>query len=113
MLADLPPALAPIVQRVRQAVSAELPTGGVDQERIARRLGLSTRTLQRRLSEVETSFQDVLEQTRRDVAMRMLRDRSASVFDVAYMLGYADTPSFYRAFKRWTGQTPQKYRESA
>jgi AraC-like DNA-binding protein len=110
LYAGLPPPVEPLVGRIRGAIGEDLSAGEIDQARVARKLGMSTRTLQRRLADLGTSFQDVLDDLRRDIALRMLRERSGNVFDVAFVLGYADTPSFYRAFKRWTGRTPQQWR---
>jgi AraC-like DNA-binding protein len=110
LLAGLPDPVEPLVGRIRGAIGEDLSTGEIDQARVAKKLGMSTRTLQRRLADGGTSFQDVLDDVRRDIALRMLRERSGNVFDIAFVLGYADTPSFYRAFKRWTGRTPQQSR---
>jgi AraC-like DNA-binding protein len=110
MVASLPPSAPPFVAEVTKVVVQELPRGPIDQASVARKLAVSTRTLQRRLAEANTSFQDVLEEVRHAVAEQLLRDRQNTIIDVAFSLGYSDAPSFYRAFKRWTQKTPQQWR---
>ncbi len=78
---------------------------------MAKRLGVSTRTLKRRLAEAGTTFSAVVADLRRDQATALLRT-AASVDEVAAQLGYADAQSFSRAFRRWTGMTPSAYRRS-
>ncbi|NUP13479.1 MAG: AraC family transcriptional regulator [Polyangiaceae bacterium] len=109
----LPPVEAPIVQRVREILARALTQGPVDQGRVARLLGMGPRTLQRRLTEAGTTFNDLLDDMRRGSALRLLRSQDTTITDAAFMLGYSDVPSFYRAFKRWTGQTPQAWRSPA
>jgi AraC-like DNA-binding protein len=110
MLAELPPAEPTFVDDVKQALARELPVGEADQSALAKSLGMSRRTMQRRLAEAGTSFQDVLDETRREATERLLRKGSMSLTDVAFALGYSEISSFYRAFKRWTGTSPQAYR---
>ena len=81
-------------------------------ERIAQTLHLSLRSLQRHLSEEGGSYEQVLADTRRDLAQNHLREDDCSISEVAYLLGFADSSSFSRAFKRWTGQSPSQYRDS-
>jgi AraC-like DNA-binding protein len=101
-----------VVTQVREVLSRELPAAA-DQAAVARKLGLSARTLQRRLAEAGTSFQDVLDEVRAGAARRLLRDPALAVSEVAFSLGYAELSSFYRAFRRWTGQTPIDWRAAA
>lgn len=75
-------------------------------------VGLSGRTMQRRLAEHQTSFQELLDQTRFDLAKQLLEDRSISVTGVGYEIGYADPANFTRAFHRWAGVSPRSYRTS-
>jgi AraC-like DNA-binding protein len=84
--------------------------GPVDAAAIARRLGLSTRTLQRRLDEGGTSFKDLLERVRQDLARGYLREGAIALTEIAYRLGFSDVATFSRAFKRWTGQPPGAFR---
>jgi AraC-like DNA-binding protein len=71
---------------------------------------MSTRTVQRRLEELGTSYQDLVDDVRASLARTLLRDRAYSIVDVALELGYADLKSFYRAFRRWTGVPPGQWR---
>ena len=73
---------------------------------------LKRRSLQRRLSEESSSYQEVLTVTRRELADYYLSQSSASLVEIAYLLGFQDGNSFLRAFRGWTGQTPGEYRTS-
>jgi AraC-like DNA-binding protein len=84
--------------------------GGADLATLARRFGSSPRTLQRRLGEEGTSFQEVLDQVRSEAAERYLADSSLSCAEVGYLLGFSEPAAFHRAFKRWRGVTPKEYR---
>ncbi|HEX4448866.1 MAG TPA: AraC family transcriptional regulator ligand-binding domain-containing protein [Polyangiaceae bacterium] len=77
----------------------------------ARHLGTTGRTLQRRLREEGTSFQEVLDEVRRDVALGQMRAKRQSIDEVAFVLGFEKSSSFQRAFKRWTGLTPVEFRK--
>lgn len=79
---------------------------------VARRLRLSTRTLQRRLEAVGTSFQAELESVRLELAEWYLRDPKWSIYEIALLLGYADQRGFERAFVKWRGITPKEYRRT-
>jgi len=96
---------------VRHAVMARLTKGQVDVEIIARDLGTSSRTLQRRLSAAGQSYQQVLDGVRREVAERYLAQKSLSIGEIAYLLGYSEPAAFHRAFKRWHDVTPQAFRD--
>ena len=100
-----------IVEDVRKALSSMLSTGDVKLKQVAERLEMHPRTLQRRLNDVESSFQDILETLRKDMAKRYLADRSMSLAEVAFLLGYHDQSSFNRAFKEWTGESPLSFRD--
>jgi AraC-like DNA-binding protein len=80
---------------------------------IASRLFLSTRTLRRRLEDAQTSYQEIVGEIRRDLAVRYLTQTSLSTEAIAEILGYSDTANFRQAFKRWTGESPQQYRRIA
>jgi AraC-like DNA-binding protein len=81
-------------------------------EEVCRHIGVSCSTMQRRLREEGLSFQDVLDDTRKDLAIRYLSKSALSNSEVAYMLAYQDQGSFFRSFRRWTGTTPEKFRRS-
>lgn len=97
-------------QRVRIAVSRALSQGIPALSDIASELGLSGRTLQRRLSDKGHSYQSLVDLARRDLAQQLLRDTGYSLAEVAFLTGFAEQSGFTRAFKRWAGQTPRSYR---
>ena len=74
------------------------------------RLGVSARTLQRRLEDEGTSFGQVLDETRRQTALELIGDPALSVGDISRGVGYADQFAFNKAFRRWTGRSPSAYR---
>ena len=99
--------------RVRAALLELLPAGGGTTAQVARELGVSTRTLQRRLAEEDATFQDVLATTREELARHYLTTSELPLVEIAFLLGYDDPSSFHRAFHQWTGQTPMRLREAA
>lgn len=98
---------------VVQTLTESLREGRPTLVHVARRMHMSERTLQRRLVDAGTSFQELLDGTRRTLARAYLADPRLSLAEVAYRLGYADLRAFVRGFKRWTGTTPGKLRGSA
>jgi AraC-like DNA-binding protein len=102
-----------IVTQVRQRIRASLPSGVPSQADVARALALSSRTLARRLEEADTSFTAILDETRRALAEQYLRRTDFSVAEVAYLVGFAESSSFNRAFRRWTGRAPGDARAKA
>ena len=99
-----------IVDRARSLLRTELNGGDPSLERIAYRLGLSARTLQRRLREQGSSHNELLDQMRRDLALRYLQEPEMAVCEIAYLLGFSESSALHRAFKRWTGMTPSEFR---
>jgi len=95
--------------RVRSLILKAMPSGELDQDRIARALHQSASTLQRRLRDEGTSYQRLLEQTRRDLALEYLRRGEHSLADITFLVGFADQSNFTRAFRRWTGKTPRQF----
>lgn len=85
-------------------------SGYPDQEALSARLHMSSRTLKRKLQQHGASFQSLLDETRRQDALRLLEDRTLSVEDIATRIGYTDPANFTRAFRKWTGQSPSEYR---
>jgi len=79
---------------------------------IGREMGLSARTLGRRLIEEGTSFRAIQDQVRHHLAIALLGDASVSIAEVAFFLGYSEPAPFHRSFKRWTGTTPQAHRKA-
>ena len=98
--------------QVRRAVLASIAQGEPEMAAVARALATSDRSLQRRLQEEGTSFREVVDEARRELAVGYLGDRRMAVSEVAYLLGYAEAGAFTRAFKRWTGKTPGEMRAS-
>ena len=96
--------------RVENAISSVLPHGRVLVEDVARSLGMSKRTLARRLSDEGLNFTEILQQLRRDLAVRYLGDRKLHVSKIAWLLGFHEVSTFTHAFKRWTGKTPSQTR---
>ncbi|MEU4242711.1 helix-turn-helix transcriptional regulator [Actinoplanes sp. NPDC026619] len=101
---------ATTADRGRAALHECLPAGGSSINAVAAQLITSPRTLQRQLQVEGTSYQAVLTGTREKLARRYLADKSLTVAQIAYLLAYDDTNSFYRAFRSWTGATPESVR---
>jgi len=99
-----------LVSAVRGAVADALPDGQPSKSQIARRLGMSERTLHRRLAEQGESFQTLATQARCEAARSLLRSGDHNLAAVAFLTGFSDQSAFTRAFKRWTGQTPAAFR---
>jgi AraC-like DNA-binding protein len=96
--------------RVRRVLVESLRAGEPGVGTVARTLGTTSRTLQRRLRDEGTSFQQVLDEVRREVAVTHMRGRRATIDEIAFLLGFEKPSSFHRAFKRWTGITPGEFR---
>lgn len=109
LLAKFPPRDS-LVDQVRSIIASELRGGDPSLERVADELSLTPRTLQRKLQEFGTSHNELLDHMRRQLAMRYLREREMAICEVAYLLGFSESSSFHRAFKRWTGATPKEFR---
>ena len=97
--------------RVENAISSLLPHGRVDD--VARSLGMSKRSLARRLSDEGLNFTEVLQQLRRDLAVRYLDDPKLHISKIAWLLGFQEVSAFTHAFKRWTGKAPSQMRRTA
>jgi AraC-like DNA-binding protein len=108
LLARLPS--ASLSARVVALLSAQLSQGEPDRQQLAQTLNLSERTLQRRLAEEGNSYQQLLNDTRRQLAERHLRDGRLAATEIALLLGYSEPSVFFRAFRQWTGLTPGEYR---
>lgn len=96
--------------RVRSALIEMLPAGASDADTAARKLGVSRRTLQRRLTDEGTTFQAQLNHTRELLAKHYLGNAQMRTDEIAYLLGYVELNSFLRAFSAWTGMSPSGYR---
>lgn len=96
--------------RVQQLLAKRLAEGTSGIGSIARELHMSTSTLRRRLSEEGTTFSDVLEEVRRELAMHHMHDRRLAIGEIAFLLGFASQSAFGKAFRRWAGKSPLEYR---
>jgi AraC-like DNA-binding protein len=101
-----------ISYRVREVLIRRLPDGEPRRDQVARELCMSERTLQRRLEEEATSFVHLLDDTRRELAKQHLGRLHLSLAEAAYLLGFTDQSSFFRACKRWFGIPPGQYRRA-
>jgi AraC-like DNA-binding protein len=106
---DRVPAMTTLSHRVRHVVAAALSTG-VDSDDVARRMHMSRRTLHRQLAGEGTSFKKLVDDLRRELATRYLRERRMAIAEIAFLLGFSEASAFYRAFKRWCGSTPADFR---
>ena len=95
--------------RIRAEIIELLPAGAPSQDTLAQRIHMSTRSLQRKLSATGTSFSELLENVRQELAVQYLCNSTKGVSDIAYLLGYTEPTNFARSFKRWTGHSPTEY----
>lgn len=102
-----------LVHDVRASVAAMLCDGSPNVRAVAKRLGTSVRTLQRRLDEQGVVFRDLVQGVRRELAERYLASHDADLTEIAFLLGYSELSAFGRAFRRWTGQSPRRFRAAA
>lgn len=100
-----------LVNEVRAQIARCLPTGEPTLESVAKRLQLSSRTLQHRLRQNGIAFKALVDDVRRTLALHYLRDERWALVDVAFMLGFSEQSAFSRAFRRWQGQSPQTWRK--
>jgi AraC-like DNA-binding protein len=112
VLLDRAPAAEKLVERVRLVVGTELPGAPPSLSLVARRLGTSPRSLQRRLDAGATSYTELVDSVRRERAETFLLARDVSLAEVSWLVGFSDQSAFTRAFKRWTGRTPSEYRRA-
>lgn len=102
----------PELRRIRDAAARNAARGEYGAEALARRLGMSLRTLQRRADDLHTSVRSIIDEARAATARQLISDPSLSLLEVALALGYSTESAFRRAFRRWTGQSPAQYRRS-
>lgn len=99
-----------IVADVKNLIEDALPSGIPSIIEIGEHMGMSSRTLTRRLSESGISFRDLVKQTQEKISKDLLRNSSSTVGEIAFQTGFSEQSAFSRAFKRWTGQSPLEYR---
>jgi len=98
------------IDRIRQIIAEDLQQGVPSLDQVARRLSTTERTLRRRLDEQGTSFRELLDETRAELARSYVRDPRVPLAEVAFLLGFSEPSAFHRAFKRWTSATPAAFR---
>jgi AraC-like DNA-binding protein len=103
------------VETLRSSVENEaqklLPHGKANRQTVARALGMSERTLSRRLADEGTTYEELVDQLRRSLAFQYIKARSISLSQIAWLLGYEGSTSFNHAFVRWTGRSPSVVRK--
>lgn len=102
----------PLPRRVKNALRLLLKDGLPRKERVAEKFNMTVRTLQRHLQQADTSYQQILDELRRELAEHYLLRSELAIQDIACYLGFTESRSFHRSFKGWTGQTPGEYREA-
>jgi AraC-like DNA-binding protein len=101
---------AGVRREVAALVIAELPSGRLSMNTVARKLSMSVATLGRRLKDEGASFGQIVDETRRAIAETYLRASRMSVSEIAFLVGFSNAPAFHSAFRRWTGMSPSGYR---
>jgi len=109
MIASLPS--QDLVEQVKRRVQLLLGSGDISVERIAGPMNISPRHLRRKLSQEGTSYEQLVDEVRRETAMRMIGEGQLSLTSIAYELGFLDPSSFTRAFRRWTDMSPTSFRQ--
>lgn len=102
-----------LVEKTTRLITERLTRGDATIDLIARELGMSTRTLNRRLKEHSLTFAKILDDLRRQLAEKYLKETDISLAQISFLLGYSETSSFNHAVKRWTGKTPLGVRRPA
>jgi AraC-like DNA-binding protein len=99
-----------IVNRVRRLIIEDLSSGGLSKQGVADKMHMSPRNLQLKLAAENTTFQDILDNTRRSLATGYMEQSHLAITEIAYLLGFSDASNFTRAFRRWFGVSPREYR---
>lgn len=97
--------------RVKIKLVERMPSGQVTEESIAKTLNMSVRTLQRKLKEEGGSYKEILDETREELAAQYMKNSRRSINEITYLLGFSEPSNFSRAFKRWTGRSPTRFRD--
>lgn len=101
----------PLLTELKSVLARNLANGRVSLDSAASLLQISSRTLQRRLGDLDRSFQSVLDEVRLHAAETLLRDVGVSLTQIAFLLGYTEQSTFHNAFRRWTGHSPGSWRK--
>lgn len=100
-----------IVTDVRKLIEDSLPSGIPSIDQVSEHIGMSSRTLTRRLSDSDITFRELIKSTQEEISKDLLFHSSRSVGEIAFLTGFSEQSAFNRAFKRWTAQTPVKFRK--
>ncbi len=101
-----------VVARCKALLNRRLASGEVTATRVARDLAMSRRTLHRKLADAGTTWQQLVDDTRRDLALRLIEDPRRPIGEITFELGFSQQSAFARAFRRWSGSSPTGYRET-
>ncbi len=101
---------ADIITRVKQIIIQSLSSGNCSKQLVANEMAMSPSALQQKLAQRHSSFQDLLNEVRQSLALAYMEQARVSITEMSFLLGFADTSSFTRAFRRWTGKSPRDYR---
>lgn len=101
-----------VVMRVKSYLVDNLSSGNVTEKKACEFLNLSQRSLQRKLDDKNVNFKGLLNNTRKDLALLYVKENHMSLTEITYLLGFSKQSNFSRAFKRWTGSSPKKYRHA-
>ena len=100
------------IAKVNRLIGELLESGNANLETVAERLAIKPRSLRTKLSEVDTNFNQLLADYRCNLAKKLLARTDESIDEIVYLTGFSEPSTFYRAFKRWVGQTPVEYRKA-
>jgi AraC-like DNA-binding protein len=100
-----------IEQQIKAVIIEQLPSGIVSQKIVANTLHMSVRNLQRKLKNLNTSFRELFDEIRRDLAKQYITTSDVSLGEITFLLGFSESSTFSRAYKRWHGVTPSEVRK--
>ena len=98
-----------IITRAKAEIMEMLPTGNLSDDKISKKLIMSVRTLQRKLKSKGTTYQTIVNETRKGLAIKYIQNPNLRLEEIAFLVGYSEYSTFSRAFKRWTGCAPSEY----
>jgi len=102
---------ADILNRAKAAIIDNLGSGNVNETSVAESLHMTPRNMHRKLQKEDSSFKILLTETRRELAQQYIQDRSKTLTEISFLLGFSEVSSFSRAYKGWTGQPPSEARQ--
>ena len=101
-----------LYQEICEILETSLLQRNVSQDYVASQLGISVRNLQRRLRPLGTTYQQLLDDARQKLAIKLIAEGDQPLYEIAYLVGYTEPSAFYKAFRRWTGMTPGEFRQT-